>query len=194
MIKTFQYRLKSKNTASLNRMVGAVNFVWNYCNQTGMEYLDKRDKWITHFDFSPLVKKCSSDLGISAQTIKIICKEYCLKRSECRKRKLAWRSRKRSLGWIPFSYQDCRQNDDCVKYLKKEFRFWYSRPIEGEIKCGSFSQDAQGKWYVNIVCETEPQPKYKSGGEVGIDLGLKTLATLSNGSQLTRPNLTQKLR
>lgn len=34
--------------------------------------------------------------------------------------------------------------------------------------------------------------KVKTGKEIGIDLGLKTVATLSDGNELSRENLTKK--
>jgi transposase len=61
---------------------------------------------------------------------------------------------------------------------------WYSReiPADTKIKSGSFCQDNLGHWYINIVVDI-PEVKLvqKPTAEVGIDLGLKDLAVLSDG-------------
>lgn len=191
-MKTFRFRLKNKNISELNRMAGVVNFVWNYCNRTTNEYLYKKYRFLSGYDLQKLTKGCSKDLQISSQTIKVVCQEYATRRQFSNKIKLAWRSSKRNLGWIPFKFQDIKVTNENISYKKLMFRFWQSRPIEGKIKSGSFSQGSRGRWYINLTCEVEAKSKFKSGGAVGIDLGLKTLATLSNGEKLTRENLTKK--
>ena len=44
-----------------------------------------------------------------------------------------------------------------------------------------------GKWYVSFNVETEHDPTDNQGGAVGIDLGIKTLATLSDGTAYENP-------
>jgi IS605 OrfB family transposase len=191
-MKTFKFRLKNPNLSKLSTMAGAVNFVWNYCNDTSIQYLDKRNKWLSGFDLGYLTAGCSKDLPINAQSVKEVAHEYALRRIKSKKRKLSWRSKKRSLGWVPFYGQTIRVTSDTIKYNKVVFKFWKSREIEGNIKSGSFTQDSQGKWYVSFVCDTVKVPKIKSGGEVGIDLGLKSIGVLSNGVILDRENITTK--
>lgn len=190
-MKTFKFRIKG-NAKELNRMAGAVNFVWNYINQASIEYLDKKGKWISGYDLQNLTSGCSKDLGIRAQTIQMIGHEYALRRSQFKKRKLAWRSAKRSLGWIPLNVQSFSVNGDEIVFMGMRYRFWKSREIDGVIKSRSFTQDSKGNWYVCFICETEKKQAIKSGGAVGIDLGLKTLATLSNGDKLSRENIITK--
>jgi putative transposase len=191
-MKTFKFRLKNNNQYHLLKMAGSVNFVWNYCNESSLEYLDKHNKWLSAYDLDALTKGCSKDLAINAQTIQAVNSEFSTRRNQLKKRKLSWRSKKRSLGWVPFKSEGISLRGDCIVYNKVSFRFWKSREIEGKIKTGSFVQDTQGRWYVCLVCETPKLPKYKSGGQIGIDLGLKTIATLSDGTELSRDNITVK--
>lgn len=173
-------------------MAGSVNFVWNYCNSTSIEYWDKQYTWLSGYDLQALTKGCSKPLSLNGQTIQAICQQYAAKRYQFKKHKLSWRSKKRSLGWVPFNGQSIKVKGNTITYNKIKFTFWKSREIEGKIKTGSFSQDAQGKWYVSFACDVDKIPAIKSGGEVGIDLGLKTIATLSDGYLLKRENLTNK--
>ena len=72
---------------------------------------------------------------------------------------------------------------DAVIHLKRRYRFWDSRPIDGDIRCGSFAQDARRRWYLNLQVEVGTD-EHCGAGEVGIDLGLKTLASMSDGSKI----------
>jgi putative transposase len=193
-MKTYKFRLKKPNSQHLDKMAGSVNFVWNFCAEASTKSVThkRQPKWLSGFDLEKMCTGCAVDLGILWGTISCVCAEYATRRKQFRKLKLSWRSRKRSLGWIPFKAPGVIINGDTITYKKVTYRFWKSREIQGKVKCGSFNQDAKGNWYVSLICESQKQPKFKSGGEVGIDLGLKTLATLSNGVTLTRENITYK--
>lgn len=51
---------------------------------------------------------------------------------------------------------------------------------------GSFNADAKGRWYINVPVEVACADLDLSNA-VGIDLGLKTLATLSTGAKIEMP-------
>ena len=62
-----------------------------------------------------------------------------------------------------------------------------SKEVRGRILSATVSQAPSGKYYVSICCtDVEITPLPSTGGAVGIDLGIKTLATTSDG--LTYPN------
>lgn len=62
------------------------------------------------------------------------------------------------------------------------------RPLEGMPKTATISRSSTGKWYVCFSCEcAEPSPLPKIGQPVGIDVGLKTFATLSTGQEIANP-------
>jgi putative transposase len=62
------------------------------------------------------------------------------------------------------------------------------RPLEGTPKTATISRSSTGKWYVCFSCEcAEPAPLPATGRQVGIDVGLKTFATLSDGQEITNP-------
>lgn len=191
-MKTYKFRLKSKNLSVLDKMAGSVNFVWNYCNDTAIQYLQKRHKWVSGYDLNNLTAGCAADLGLQSHTIQCVCEEYATRRKQYKKVRLSWRSKKRSLGWVPFKADGIKVIGDVATYRKTQLRFWKSQGIEGYIKSGAFTQDAKGNWYITLACTQEPRKPVKSGGAVGIDLGLKTLATLSNGLYVDREGITAK--
>jgi len=60
------------------------------------------------------------------------------------------------------------------------------RPVEGKIKTLTISRDKLGNWYASFSAEVETVPLPLSSECVGIDLGLTTFATLSNGERIER--------
>jgi len=62
---------------------------------------------------------------------------------------------------------------------------WH-RPVEGEIKTVRLLYKA-GKWYAAFGCEIEAHPLPPTGNEVGVDVGLHHLATLSTGETIENP-------
>ncbi|MBA3822409.1 MAG: transposase, partial [Ktedonobacterales bacterium] len=63
----------------------------------------------------------------------------------------------------------------------------YHRPLEGTPKTATIRRTATGKWFVTIACEWEPTPLPPTGKPVGIDVGLKTFATMSDGQEIANP-------
>ena len=60
------------------------------------------------------------------------------------------------------------------------------RPIEGQAKTLTIQRDSVGNWFACFSCIIEPKPLPPSAEVVGIDLGLTTFATLSNGEKIER--------
>jgi len=61
------------------------------------------------------------------------------------------------------------------------------RPIEGKIKTLTIRRDRIGNWYACFSCEVEPKPLPNSDKAVGIDVGLNSFATFSNGEKIDNP-------
>jgi len=67
------------------------------------------------------------------------------------------------------------------------------REVIGKIKTLTLKREASGKWYAILTAEQEPmQPAENNGPQVGIDLGLKTFATLSDGTTIRNPKHLKK--
>jgi IS605 OrfB family transposase len=193
MMLTYRYRIKDATTAKhLEAMASAVNRVWNYCQEVSLLVLRREQRFLSAYDLHKLTAGTSKDLRLSADSIQQVCTEYATRRRQCRKRRLKWRSRKRSLGWIPFKAAYIRLAGDSVTYCGYRFRLWLSRPVEGSIKTGSFTQDARGRWYVTLQCEVAAHTEPLGQAELGIDLGLATQIACSDGVIYSRANLTRQ--
>jgi len=65
------------------------------------------------------------------------------------------------------------------------------RPVEGTIKTCTVRRDGD-KWYVTFSCEVEEETLPLSSEQIGIDVGLKTFAALSNGEFIQNPRFYRK--
>ena len=63
------------------------------------------------------------------------------------------------------------------------------RPIEGTIKTCTIRRMPTGKWFAcfSVEIEDTPLPPWKDGSVVGIDVGLASFATFSNGETIANP-------
>ena len=68
-----------------------------------------------------------------------------------------------------------------------EIKIKSHREIEGQIKTCTIKRDGN-QWYASFSVVMEPEPPLKpTGKSVGVDVGLKSLVTLSNGDQVAPP-------
>jgi len=64
----------------------------------------------------------------------------------------------------------------------------FHRPVVGKIKIVSIRRTSTNKWFVSIICDDIPKNILPESQEhVGIDVGLKTFAMLSNGEFVDNP-------
>lgn len=67
------------------------------------------------------------------------------------------------------------------------------RKIEGITKSINISKTPSGKYFASILCEIESSVKPKKrGSQIGIDLGLKSFAVISNGERIDTPKFFRK--
>jgi IS605 OrfB family transposase len=194
VLTVYRYRVKSLN-GLLNVQARAVNFVFNYCNDRQRDALRWDRKGLSGFDLNKLTTGSSKELGIHSGTVNAVCEQYAKSRSEKRRPLLRYRG-KRSLGWVPLKGRDIKETLSGFHFHGREFRVFKSRelPAGAAIKDGTnFSRDARGNWFLNVVIEVQEPAARPSHCGVGIDLGLKELAVLSNGEKIANPGHLRQL-
>ncbi|WP_121615274.1 IS200/IS605 family element RNA-guided endonuclease TnpB [Virgibacillus halodenitrificans] len=72
-------------------------------------------------------------------------------------------------------------------------RFAKSREVEGRILNATVRRNPSGKYFVSILVETNVSELPKTGFAVGIDVGLKEFAVLSDGTRHENPRHVRKL-
>ncbi len=184
---TYRFRLRDKHCSELNRQSRAVNFVWNYCNETQRNAARSSKKWLSGYDLMKLTAGTSGDLGLHGHTIQKTCAQYDKSRRQHKKPWLRFRGKK-SLGWVPFNTGQVAFDGASFAFRGVRYEPMHLRDLAPGVKIGigSFSADSRGRWYINVLVEV-PGAAVVPASAVGIDLGLKSLAVLSNGEAIESP-------
>ena len=203
-MKTLKLRIKDKHANQLNKLAGAVNFVWNYVNDLSFKHLQRTGKFFSAYDIATYVKGSGEFLNLHSQTLQAITENHAKSRKQFKKAKLNWRTnhpkaKRKSLGWIPFK-------NTAIKYLgvKKAGKKSLKSTIQFSLAKGKkltidvwdsynlalytintceLVQDSRGLWYACVT--VKEYPKTTCGdSQVGIDLGCKDSATTSDSVKL----------
>lgn len=70
----------------------------------------------------------------------------------------------------------------------------WSREISSNPTTCTVSRNASGQWFASFLCEEEIQKLEPSQNRVGVDLGIETFATLSDGTKYSQPAKIRRLR
>ncbi|MDP2761587.1 MAG: transposase [Sideroxyarcus sp.] len=202
--KTLRFRVKDKHSKVLSHWAFEVNQVWNAANALSAEY-----SWVpipgvgfmscntSEFDLQKELKSIRDErgLGIGAATVQAVISQHAKSRRQFHKNKLKWRcssGSKRALGWIPFKAAGVKLVNGQIRFCGEYFGVWDSYGLSKyALGAGSFSQDARGRWYFNTTVKVEVRPG-EGRASIGVDLGLKTAATCSDGVKLERDRITDK--
>jgi putative transposase len=85
-------------------------------------------------------------------------------------------------------------DDNKIKLPKLGWiRFAKSREVEGRILNATIRRNASGKYFISVLTETEIKPLPKTDSAVGIDVGLKEFAILSDGTVYSNPKFFRRL-
>jgi len=72
-------------------------------------------------------------------------------------------------------------------------RFFKSREVEGRIVNATVRRNTSGRYFVSLLVETEVQELPKTYSYIGIDVGLKDFAILSDGTHYENPKFLRSL-
>lgn len=187
--RTLRVRLKDRHAAFLRAQAREVNFVWNYCNELALTILQRENRFCSAYDLHRYTAGATKEgLSLHSQTVQAISEELVTRRRQFKKRRLAWRKSggvRRSLGWIPVKASALRYKGGQVWYAGRPLSLWDSYGLhQYELGTGSFSEDSRGRWYLNVSVNVKAAEKSTATRAIGIDLGLKAFASLSDGSQV----------
>lgn len=185
--KTLKVRVKDKHATLLRQMARQVNFVWNFLNELSQRSIREHGVFLSAYDLDRYTKGAGKLLGLHSQTLQEVSREYAARRLQFRKQRLSWRKSggfRRSLGWIPFKAGAASWKNGQVYHNGHFFKVWDSYGLgQYRFRSGSFSEDARGRWYFNVVVDAKIKPS-AGQDQIAIDLGLKDVATCSDGTRL----------
>lgn len=192
-MKTLQVKVRPDSWEWLGHAAKEVNLVWNHvnelCAKAARPYYGP-GKWLSGYDVGKLLAGASKELDyLPAHTLASIALEHAQRRSQFKRTRLSWRrggGARKSLGWVPFRRGQVRFKNGAIVFAGRRFRVFDSYGLASyDFRAGSFSQNALGEWFFNVAVETRVDATDLPANAVGIDLGLKEIATTSDGQVLT---------
>ncbi len=204
MFKAYKYRIypsKEQETLILKHF-GCARWVYNYGLNLKIETYAKDKKAISRFDIQaqlPILKKQEETEWLSEVYASSL--QYSLENLD----KAFTRFFKEKKGFPKFkSKYDNRQSYSYPADVKADFKEglvflpklkWvkciFPRQFEGQIKTCTVSKTPTGKYFVSILVDNKIElPELKPVNQdttIGIDTGIKTFATLSNGKTYDNP-------
>lgn len=198
--RTLRLKVKPEAYSWLNAAAVEVNAVFNWANATSVDAADRNRranaKFLSGFDLNNLsagATDCFERIG--ADTIQRINCEYAAKRRQFKKFKLRWRvsrGTRKSLGWVPFKAASLKRKGEALRFAGKTFRVFDREYLaDHKFRDGCFTQDSCGDWWLCVPVEIQAEHSVAPLEAVGIDLGLKTIATTSDGETLEAGRWTQ---
>ena len=199
MLKAYKYRLYPNVSQSilLNKTFGCVRYFWNKQVEVFNSY-DKETNPTVVFKTSTKIRNENEWMKeVSAAAIQQ--KEIDFK--EFKKQRFSSK-RKKKVGNPSFKNRNSRQSFRLpnqkftisegkirlekigrVKFIKDR-----SLPPECKIMSVTVSKDTTGKYFASVLVETGIKTLEIAGKSIGIDVGIKEFATLSDGIVIKNPN------
>ena len=192
--RVLRVRLKDRHASELLDMAFWVNQVWNYSNELSHKVWERERRFIGNYEIDRYTSGASTaGVRLHSQTIQAVSAEYVTRRVQARRVKLRWRvssGSRRSLGWVPFKASALRYRNGqlFMSGFDRPLSLWDSYGLSGyEIGAGCFSEDARGRWYLNVTVKVKKAVLQQGRSAIGIDLGLKDFAKTSHGEPLEAP-------
>ena len=201
-LAAYKYRLYPNKTQqiSLNKTMGSVRFYWNQQVATFKTY-DKETNPKPEFKTSTKLRneiEWMKEVSAAAiQQKEIDFKEY--------KKQLFSKSRKKKIGFPSFKKKNNRQSfrlpNQKFKVIGNKIQLEKIGKVkmvvdrelpEGKLMSVTVSKNPSGQYFASILIETEINYKPITNKEVGIDLGIKTFSTQSDGVEISNPKFLRK--
>ena len=198
----YKFRLYPNKTQQtlLNKTMGCVRYFWN--NQVAaFKTYDKetnpKPEFKTSTELRNEIEWMKEVSAAAIQQKEIDFKEY--------RKQLFSKSRKKKIGFPSFKKKSNRQSfrlpNQKFKVIGNKIQLEKIGKVkiimDRELPCGKLmsvtvSKNPSGQYFASILIETEINYKPKTNKEVGIDLGIKTLVTQSDGVEISNPKFLRK--
>jgi putative transposase len=197
--RAYKYRFypTAEQKQQLARTFGCARFVYNWGLEVKTEAWQQRQESLNYVDLANLLPVLKTEKPFLAEVSSVVLQQTL------RNLSVGFTNFfDRRADYPTFKRRDSRQS---VRYATNAFTLhgqvltlakqteplnivWSrSLPRDAEIVNATVSKDKAERYFVSILVKTDIQPLPKGAGEVGIDVGLTRLATLSNGQKLENP-------
>lgn len=193
-MQAYKYKLyKTKRIKHIDNMLKEAAFTWNKALAMQKRYYSLYGKYINKYQLQKWFDKRIKRHYLGSQVRQEIIERLDTAYNRFFK-KVAQRPPKfkKSADFVSIMYkQSGYRLSDNELILNRKFRFKFSksREFEGTIKRIIVKRSRVNEYYVVIVTDAKPKEyrKTHNGASVGIDFGLKTYLTMSDGSEYYNP-------
>jgi putative transposase len=201
MLKTFKYRIyptKHQRKVLVNTLE-LCRWIYNETLSTRKNAWEQEQKSLSCYDTMKLLpewKEQKPELkNVYGQVLQQVCTRVDLAFQAFFRRVKTGENPgyPRFKGYGRYDSFTYTQNGFCLKndglHLSKigTVKIKLHRNIQGKVKTLTIRRDNLGKWYACFSCEVDSNPLPKSEKVTGIDVGLESFATLSNGEKISNP-------
>jgi len=202
-MKTYVFKLyNSRRNKHLDRKINLAGCIYNHCIAVHRRYYLLFGKSLSayriklHVTKLKKTKRFSFWNNLGSQAIQDITERID------RAYKLFFRNLKHGIRTAPPAFKKVRRyrsftlkqagykllSGNRLTIMGKEYKYFKSREIEGDIKTLTVKRDALGDFYLYFVTGEDIEPtEVRSGESVGLDFGLKTFLTTSDGEKIESP-------
>jgi len=202
MRKTFKYRIfpNKSQAAKLNKTLDGCRWLYNRFLEERKNAWESEKKSISRYDHTNSIPGLKKEYEFLSNIFSQVLQEVAIRLD------LAFRAffRRVKHGETPgyprfrgkFRYNSFTYPQAGFKLLKNVvqlskiggIKINLHRPVEGMIKTCTIRRSATGKWYVTFSCVIDYVPvKQLIEPTIGIDMGLESFTTLSDGSKVDNP-------
>ena len=194
MIKTYKYKLyKTKKLKHLHKLINLSGNIYNHCIALHKRYYRLYHKTLNinilqkHITKLKKLDKYKHWRILGSQAIQEIAERidngYKKFFRHENKRPPTFKKVKKYKSFKLKGKVGYKINSNVITINKKNYKFWHSREIDGDIKTLSVKRDTLGDVYLFITLDDYFNPKHTSSGKsAGVDFGLKTFLTMYDGN------------
>ncbi len=194
---TYTYKLyRSKRLAKLDAMLREACFVWNHALALQRRHYVLYDKYVSCARMKAHFAKRIKRKLLHSQTVQEILERLDLSYKrffEHLSRRPPKFRKARDFSSIVYKQGGFKLNGNVlvVNSIRQYFQFSFSRPYEGKVRQIRIRRSRLGEYYLYIVTDavagSAVHGKSLEGASVGMDFGLKTYLTLSDGTRIGNP-------
>lgn len=208
--KAYKYRIypNREQQELIAKHIGSARWIYNYALDKKVKLYQETGKGLSRFDIQkdlPSLKKDENTSWlkeVNSQSLQASLEHLDKAFTKFFKDKKGFpkfKSKKdnhQSFSIPQNTIVDFENNYINIPKIKTNIKCKLHRKFDGIVKTSTISKTPTGKYYISILVElNEDLPKKKPISEkqaIGIDLGIKTFATLSNGIEIENPKHLKK--
>jgi len=201
--KAYKFRLEPNKTQTerLNKSVGSIRFVYNYFLKLNKEKYEKEKQFIFNNEMIKKLPSLKEEYPflkeVFSQSLQTAVRNLSNAFTRCFKGLAQFpqfkKKGKHDSFTCPQKFRILQEKNKIFIPKVGEVKYRNSQEITGEVKSITISKKNY-KWFVSVLTEQEiTLPEKTFNNPVGIDVGLKSFAVLSNGDEIENPRFYRKL-